>query len=208
MKRLNLIIVFLILSVTIMAQEDKQNKEIKTLIGDRNIKHGGYFGVTFGYSQMDQSDVLFFGGRGMWILNHGMGIGLGGSGFANELFIQNDIYTNDDKAALSGGYGGLILEPILFPKSPIHVSFPILLGAGGISSFGYYSIDDYSYHPTYEKAYFIAEPSIELEFNMVKFMRIALGGSYRVTTDINIPEIDSDVLNGFSGNLTLKFGWF
>ncbi|MCI0522234.1 MAG: hypothetical protein L0Y37_01125, partial [Bacteroidales bacterium] len=31
------------------------------------------------------------------------------------------------------GYGGFIIEPIVAPMYPVHVSFPILIGGGGIS---------------------------------------------------------------------------
>lgn len=207
MKKFGIIFLAIICTIGLMAQENEQKDDgIKTLVGDKNLQHGGYFGATFAYGQMNNTDALFFGGRGMWVINHGVGIGLGGYGFANEPFMQYDYYDYDDEVALSGGYGGLIIEPIIFPKYPVHVAFPILLGAGGVSTYSYW--DEESYYPSYEKAFFIAEPSVELELNVVKFMRISVGGTYRLTTGVHIPNLPQDVLNGFSGNMSLKFGWF
>ncbi len=57
-------------------------------------------------------------------------MGFGGTGFINDISYNNaeNQYTN-----LTGGYGGLLLEPIILPWFPVHVSLPILFGAGGIA---------------------------------------------------------------------------
>jgi len=74
---------------------------------------------------------------------------------------------------LTGGYGGLLIEVIIFPKSPFHVSFPLLISGGGITSFKNTGYCDYYDYPT--SAYFVFVPGIELELNMVSFFRINSG---------------------------------
>ena len=47
--------------------------------------------------------------------------------------------------------------------------------------------------------------------HVVRFFRLAIGGYYRMTTDIRFADnidVSSNVLDGFSGGITLKFGKF
>jgi len=114
-------------------------------------------------------------------------------------------------ANLTGGYGGLVLEPIVFPNFPVHLSLPVLIGAGGIAytTSNYYpEYDDSDYFVEDSYAYFIIEPGVELELNMLKFFRLAFGGYYRYTSDIDLIDYPENVLHGFSGGITFKFGKF
>jgi len=212
-------------TVTIgMAQDDQSRteQEFKTIFnGNRSnnkIIHGGYGGIMMNYTQIDNKDAFLAGIRGMWIINHGIGIGIGGYGFANELkFDQND-YNNQDYS-LAGGYGGLTIEPIIMAKQPVHVSFPVLIGAGGVATiqeqWSPYQYHDDNYYSEDAQAYFVIEPGVEVEFNMVKFFRVAWGAYYRYTSDVTLQtwtgsdykSINPD-LSGFSFGLTLKFGKF
>ena len=55
-------------------------------------------------------------------------------------------------------------------------------------------------------------PDDELEFNLTRWMRLAIGASYTVTTDIHfkntLEPISKDALKGISGGVTIKFGKF
>jgi hypothetical protein len=218
-----------ILTVTMgMAQDDKSRteQEFKTIFnGNRNnnkIIHGGYGGIMMNYTQIDNKDAFLAGLRGMWIINHGIGIGIGGYGFANELHFDHNSDNNDNDKndySLAGGYGGLVIEPIIGAKHPVHVSFPVLIGAGGVAAIRdyYWSTnhphDDYEYYAEDAEAFFVVEPGVEVELNMVKFFRIAIGGYYRFTSNVSLyPYYTSEVidpeLSGFSVGLTLKFGKF
>ena len=57
-------------------------------------------------------------------------------------------------------------------------------------------------------AFFVFEPGMEIELNIVSFFRIAIGGSYRYTSDINLIGHDPDLLRNFNAYFTLKFGKF
>ena len=147
------------------------------------------------------------GFRAGWVINHSFSIGFGGHGFFNDL--DDGL---DERTALTGGYGGLILEPIILPRSPVHISVPVLLGFGGIAALEEYPDFDsdpwgnYDYRDS--DVYFVLEPGINMELSIVKFMRIGLGVSYRLTEDISLEDVNKRALNGFSGGLTLKFGKF
>jgi len=66
------------------------------------------------------------------IINHNFTIGLSGRCWANREGMYYANVTDTAGAYLEGGYGGLLLEYTLFPKSIIHVTFPVLIGRGCI----------------------------------------------------------------------------
>ncbi|HPE56400.1 MAG TPA: hypothetical protein P5514_09155 [Bacteroidales bacterium] len=214
MKTLFSLMLTLLFAGTLFAQEENKNpQEYKTLFGNQQMSNGAYGGLSINYTQIDKKDAMLVGARGAWIINHSLALGFGGYGFANDLKYEK-VYGDDqtENYFLAGGYGGLLIEPIIAAKSPVHVSVPILIGAGGISYINTYWSDydnryDYAYTEDAD-AFFVIEPGIELELNLVKFMRVAFGGYYRYTSDVNLYNTKKDVLNGFSTGITFKFGKF
>jgi hypothetical protein len=202
---------FIVLCATSFAQEHdsgKTSQEFKTLLGHDN--HNGFYGAfTVGYSEIEERQAVIFGGRFEWIAGHSIGIGFGGTGFINENHFEPAL--NSD-VFVTGGYGGLYVEPILMPNYPVHLSFPILLGGGGIS----YVTEDMNFdHNMIEdsEAFLIAEPAVELELNLTRNFRLAIGTSYRFTTPFNVglagsPTVSSKALQGFTYMMTFKFGRF
>ncbi len=216
MKKIILVIIAATIGFAGYTQENKNagQQEYRTLFGGSHVTHGGYGGLSFNYSQVDKKDALLVGAQGAWIINHGMAIGIAGYGFANNLnyTISNTYYNNED-FTLAGGYGGLLIEPIIGAKSPVHITIPVLIGAGGVAYirnyWTSYPQNDPNYNYTEDAAaYFVFEPGIEVEMNMVKFMRLAIGGHYRFTSDVTLLGDVKPDLNGFSVGLTLKFGKF
>lgn len=189
--------------------EKKRNQDqINTLFGDQYVSNGGYGAFTIGYTEIENLDAIIIGGRGAWIIGHWFALGFGGTGFINDVRYNNVL---DQNVNLSGGYGGLLMEPIILPWFPVHISIPVLFGAGGIAYVtGYESGEEYE-PPTYVEdatSFVILEPGAELEFNIVRFFRLSAGVSYRFTSVIDLYDTSSYPLNGWSGNITLKFGKF
>lgn len=201
-----------VLSLQLGAQDD--NEQISTLFGDKDghIDHGGWAGLNFGYTKINNNDTYIVGARGGWLINHRFTLGLAGNGLLSD----RDYLTvplREEEVNLAGGYGGLFLEATIFPFSPVHISIPVIIGAGGVAYTTTYWRDDYWNDPYNNytldaDAFFVLEPGIELELNLIKFMRFAIGGSYRYTSEISLIESDSDMLRGFNGHFALKFGWF
>jgi len=211
-KRFIIAALLILVSVVTFAQDPEfeyyKNKEIKTLLG-RNRAGGGYGSFTTGYTVIDDKHAVLFGGRFSWLPSRSMGVGIGATGFINEFHYEPSL---DMDVFLTGGYGGIYIEPIVFPRWPVHMSFPVLLGAGGITVV---SRDGELYENFIEdsKAFLLIEPSAELELNLTRYFRLAFGASYRIPTqfDVGLPgmyTIDVESLRSMSYTVTLKFGKF
>ena len=201
---------------SVMAQEEDSTRQqqrdpsqVQTLF-DSDRGNGGYGAFTIGYSKIDGRDAILMGGRGEWVIGHGFGLGMGGYGFLNDP-VYNAV--EDLNYSLVGGYGGLVMEPIIMGWFPVHISVPILIGAGGVASSSYsanWHDPDQQWDGYLEDAssFFVAEAGAELEFNLVRFFRLALFGTYRYTSDIHLLNTPADALRGWNYGMTFKFGRF
>ncbi|HQV74475.1 MAG TPA: hypothetical protein PLE78_03220 [Flavobacteriales bacterium] len=211
------------------AQETEPNtndQAPRTLFGGQGkMTHGGWAAPTASYTQMLKQDAMLVGLRGGWLVNHRLTIGLAGQGMVTSL--GNEAY---DSAILetgslprrSGrfnmGYGGLLIEPVIAYKSPIHISFPIVIGAGGCAYTTEFPWNDEHHDGTDDHydfnyrddaaAFFVIEPGVELEMNLIPFLRIGVGASYRYTTDIDLPGTAKDALHGITTGVSIKVGKF
>ena len=213
MKKI-LLIVSLILSVSgiLLSQEvtDEQKKprQMMTLTGPDHTG-GGYGAFTAGYSTIQDRHAYEFGFRGMWVVNHSIAMGFGGTGFANQAMYNSSSGSDN---FLTGGYGGFIIEPIIAPMYPVHIAFPILIGGGGIS---YVETDweEFDNFVTATDFFMLIQPGAEIELNVTRFFRIGMGATYRLPTDFNAtttetPELSPQDLKGFTYSLLFKFGRF
>jgi len=222
MKKLTLLLALIMVIGFTNAQDDYSNNEVQTIFSSgRN--NGGYGAFSIGYSEIDGSDAFVGGVRGGFIFDHKLAIGLGGYGFVNNL--DNHSYHNstNDNLYMAGGYGGVFIEPIVGGTKPVHVSFPILLGIGGVAltedDWDWdWEDDNYHNNNTYDSdVFFVVEPGIELEFNLSRFFRMAATVSYRFTSDVEFTKynndpvfegISSDALRGLNFGMVFKFGKF
>lgn len=205
MKQL-IILIFIGLGVLCAsAQENNDNNPISTIFS-KGRSNGGYGALSFGYTQIDGKDAFLMGARGSWIIDHSFAIGLGGCGFVNDANYHRWL-NNEADNNLAGGYGGLYLEPIIAPRLPVHISVPVLFGVGGISRV-HDNWDNWDYDDSQSDVYLVFEPSVELEFNMTRHLRLAGSIGYRFTSKIEMQDTDADILEGANVGLILKFGKF
>ncbi|MCB2220430.1 MAG: hypothetical protein KQI35_08555 [Bacteroidetes bacterium] len=216
-----LIFILLILpGLMVMAQEE----EFKTIFGS-DYSSGGYGAPELKLGNVNHNMSLLLGGRGGWIIGHrfvlgGAGYGLTTSNtfdYTEKLYNANgSLIDSTRNLRLDMGYGGVLLEYIAFPKKAIHLSFPLIIGAGGASIGSQINQDPNQLDPvewtTYDyvesSAFFIVEPGISLEMNMTKFFRLNLGATYRFISGTTLQRMDSNDLSDLSFSLALKFGAF
>jgi len=170
--------------------------------------HGGYAGLSFGYTEIGGRNAVIVGARGSWIIGHSFGLGMGGYGFINDPVYDpaDDLYYN-----LTGGYGGIVLEPIVAPRWPVHLSFPVTLGAGALARTSFteiYNMEPYDVVLEESSIFLVAEPGAELEFNLTRWLRMAAYGSYRFTTNINMVDVAPDAMRHWNAGVSIKVGGF
>lgn len=206
-------------SLTLLAQDDQTQPktpgtqdEIKTIFrkSDHQVRVGYFIGPEASYTQFKGRDVFIGGLSGGIILNHFFSVGLAGYGILNSQNLWYDNIQDMYGAYLYGGYGGVEFEFRILPSYPVHVNFPILIGGGGLV----YNTWTYRHNSSYDNntldwdSFFVVEPGVMVELNLLKFMRLDAGVSYRYTPDLDLMNTSADLINNFSVNLALKFGKF
>lgn len=193
---------------------NKETREIQTLFSNSG-PIGWWISPDFAWTQFDSRDAFLGGMSGGIIINHSFSIGLAGYGIITSQNLKYSGINDTADVYLYGGYGGLKLEYRLNPHKLINVAFPLLIGGGGAaySTWG----PDYWYNSNYDEhndnnyiwdSFFVIEPGVVLGINLLRFMRLDTGVSYRFTQGLDLPETSSDLLNGFNINISLKFGRF
>jgi len=218
MKRLSLFFALLFAALFVNAQQEpaQSGNDLNTVFGQGGHTQIGWFiGLDQAYTQFDKRDVWMGGLNFGMIVNHNFSIGLSGKGWCNREGLYYSDVTDTAGAYLEGGYGGLLLEYTLFPKSAVHVTFPLVIGAGGASY-----VTDYDYHEGNHNAnddwyktldtdpFFVIEPGIRAEVNIFKFMRLDAGVSYRYTSGLELINTPDNLMNNFTASVGLKFGKF
>lgn len=209
LKLSTLAFTFLIIGGSMYSQEDSE--EYVEFNDRKNVVHGVYLGLTTHFGEIEKEDAFFAGLKVAYVANQQFEVGFVGTFFYSDQNSINSIslITED----LIGGYGGLHLEPIFFSKHRVNLSFPLLIGAGGMG----YIDDDYREEDFDEqrfeenaKAFFIVEPGINALFNVSRYLQLEAGIKYRISSNVGF---NSDIynvndINGFSAGLGVKIGVF
>jgi hypothetical protein len=166
---------------------------------------------------------FLLGARGGIILNNAFLVGLGGNGLLPTNKVDCPILGHDkEKHYLTGGYGGLFFEYINSTNSAVHFTANMLVGLGGVTytrrgdnnvhvdNDGNTTVNTFN-HPRSFVAVF--EPGVAMDLNVTKAFRMSLGVSYRYSPNFKLQYEGGNIVpktafNGFSVNLTFKFGNF
>jgi hypothetical protein len=164
---------------------------------DGAVARGGYGRV-----------ALFTGAEGAWLVNHRFVLGAGGFALATPNVRNAGSALRDAKGrhpALAIGYGGVILGYVHRPASLVHVGAQTLVGGGGVT---YRSRDERPLAGAPDAAFFVAEPSAEVEMNVAPHVRVGVGAGYRLVSGLRFDGLSAADLRGAVGALTVKVGRF
>jgi len=174
---------------------------------DTLIKHetevGGFFDIVSKKTQVKDTFCLFVGGRIELLVNHHWAFGAGGYGVVNDPI--PDGFEEEGLTKLRMYYGGWTIEYFAGPDKVVHVTFPILIGAGKVEYKGSYRDSKTGKD---SDTYFIMEPEINVEFNITRFWRMGLAASYRYVSGCELGDVTDNDLSGVAGNLTFRLGKF
>jgi hypothetical protein len=157
------------------------------------------------FSSVLGSGAVFVGGRGGWIVNHRFILGGAGYGLASRIGAPSGVQPAVGRYDLAFGYGGVFLEYVLAPRELWHLSVLTLFGAGGLE---YMSRDSAPPSGHSASAVFVWEPALLVEINLISFLRLDVGASYRLVRGVDLTGVSNSDVGGPSGVLALKFGKF
>lgn len=188
----------------------------ETLFGGRQVDHGGYGGPEIKFGRVAGRDAVFFGGKGGWIIDHLVVLGGGGFGLTNNPSVPDRLQTvTGIDRRITMGYGGGMIEYFVMPDKLVHGTLGVLVGGGAVNiterSATCRHDDtrmDCQGDEVANDSFFIMEPEAGLEVNVVRFLRLNAGVSYRYVTGVGGIGFENDDLRGFNGTFTVKFGAF
>lgn len=216
-RKVYLLVCFLLGGVLVHAQQyvdtyDRDDDKIKSLLGKENDLNG------FGALDLKVGDfkgerALLMGAYGGFIINRRYLFGLAGYGLVTDVQFEGTVPGEAITKPLNlhGGYGGVLIGLTIAPRELIHISIPVILGAGSVEV----SDEDFfvnnpadSEFTVESSAFFIVEPGIELEFNITNYFRIGTGVTYRHFAGTELANVVDDDLRGISGLISFRFGRF
>lgn len=204
MKNLKLTITAI--SLCFIALVNAQESEDYIEFNDRkNTVHGVYLGIATHYGKIDKADTYSTSFKVAYVANQKFEIGFVGVGFYSDFNLQGLSYNNRD---LVGAYGGLHLEPILFSKSKLNLSFPVLIGGGAVG-FLKGDIDDTLIEDPDWEAVFVVEPGISILYNVSRYLQLEAGVKHRFSSRLNLQsEYNLSRIDGYSVGIGIKVGVF
>jgi hypothetical protein len=218
MKRFTILLAGFIVALSLQAQQDSQKTsgEMQTIFGKSAEPSVGWFiGIDHSYTQFDERDVWMGGLNFGMIIDHRLSLGFAGHGWYKRDEMYYSGITDTAGAYLEGGYGGVLLEYTLFPNAPVHLTFPVLIGGGGatyVSDQEYLEWDEDEWDTEHlvvdNDIFFVIEPGVRAEVNLLKFMKLNAGVSYRYVPNLDLVNTSSDMMNNFNATVGLKFGKF
>jgi len=187
-----------------------QNGNVKTIFKGNLRSSGGYAALTNKFTTI-RGDYANLGGfYGGWYINHKLMIGIGTAATTNNIKVPTQFSTDPNQnRTYQYGQFGLVTEYVMNSDKPIHLAFHLFGGAGFTLQYQRDDWDHNSHNNVSDENWFVvAEPGIQLEINLFKWMRLSPGVSYRATFGSDGRGMDDSDLRGVSYNATVKFGKF
>jgi len=204
MKYLLLFIPLFLAISHLVAQEldDKaDDDEPKTLLSD-DVKVTGFGGLFMSFTQIEDNYVNMMGGGGAMIFSEKFFVGGYGLGMTTNLEASKGQFFEKE---MDFGHGGLWLGFIFKNRSTIHPTLSAFVGWGNVSARSVTT--GYTDRETFDN-FFVVSPVLEIEFNLAKFFRIGIGGTYHHYSNINFSEYTDKDFSSPGAYLSLKFGEF
>ncbi|WP_139063714.1 hypothetical protein [Flagellimonas eckloniae] len=205
MKQNKFLLPILLLSFISWAQTEEDDNYIE--FNDRsNVVHGVYFGLGTYLGEIDGESTYNGVFKVAYVANRQFEVGFAAVGFYSQQDLRIDTFETLDFA---GGYAGLHVEPILFGRSKVNLSFPILVGAGAVVYVEDNNRDiDIDFDRNDWDEVFVVEPGINVLYNISRYVQLEIGARYRFSSKIDLAPNRIKNINGFSAGFGIKVGIF
>jgi len=185
-------------------------QEIQTLF--KTGRSGGYGAISNKFTTIRGDYANMVEVYGGWYTNSKFLLGLGGAAVTNNIPVplEHSTVPTSDMSYIYSQFG-LVTEYVVGSNNVMHVVFHLFSGAGFTGQYErYHGDDDYDFDRSDldENWFFVAEPGVQVELNIFKWMRFSPGVSYRATVGSDGRGLTDRDLSDVSYNVTLKFGKF
>ncbi len=168
----------------------------------------GYGAPILSVTRLAGSTGLLLGARGGAILRRRFVLGAAGFSLLNDVAMPASAQLGAGSHNISFGSGGFWFAYILSPDWVVHPTFGVLLGGGSV---GYQVTERAAGTPaTYtSSSFFLAQPEIEADVNVTRFMRIGVGAYYRFVVGVKLEDkLTNGDVGGPGALLAIKFGYY
>ena len=154
---------------------------------------------------------------GGWVFNRKLMLGLGAAALTNNIIVP-DRFSSEPGEQLSYMYaqGGIVAEYIPRTDKKFHLVYHLFSGLGFTDQYERSDYMDDFFEDVFEddeddderNLFFVAEPGVQLEINILKWLRVAPGITYRATIGSDGLGLNNNDLSNVSFNFGLKIGKF
>jgi hypothetical protein len=192
-----------------------QGQEIQTLLDSNRVKSsGGYGALTNKFTSIGGKFANLTGIYGGWYINHKVMLGIAGAAVNNHIPVPSK-FSAVPGTLMSYEYGqfGFMSEYVLKSNRLMHLSFQLFAGMGFNTQYNRFDGDNDDTFNEYRKRtdwFIVTEPGVNVELNVLKWMRFCPGVSYRLAMETGSPVngLKAGDISGASINAALKFGKF
>ena len=188
-------------------------KQQQSLLGDIVIPVGGMGGPSFMFTSINNQFTMMMGGGGGMLLWHRLLVGGMGAGMTTAIPVTHISGATTNSGNLTVGFGGFMLGYVFFPESLFHFDLYGVIGGGAVmitpDTVNGIVIDPNAKQTVFPfGAYMIGA---DVEMNIGKFIRLKVGGGYRIVTGVNnynISSVTDNSLSGVFGAVSISMGCF
>ncbi|MGV3600782.1 MAG: hypothetical protein ACO1N1_06225 [Dyadobacter fermentans] len=191
-------------------------QENQTIFQNRGIwRSGGYAAISNKFTTIDGQFANMPEIYGGWFINQRFLIGVAGAATTNFIRVPQ-IEQNFPARKMTYMYGqfGLMTEYVIASTRKVHFTANLMTGSGFTLQYDRRDLDDWDDwddrydHDDDARFFFVMEPGVQVEFNVLKWMRFSPGVSYRKAFNAKGNGLSDSDLSNISYNVTLKFGRF
>jgi len=202
MIKVKLLLSFFAIAMTSLAQT---KEEAKTFFVNGNPEIGYFISPSFQVGDIAGSTAILTGlGAGI-VFNRNIYLGMNYKFIASENTPEGE---PDSRLYLDQRYYGLKFEYAIQPGKVVHVNFPIELGAAETELDLKDSYEKEGLVPTDDAWSAYLEPSVALEINLYKYIKLNIAGGYRLVSNVSFRNLTEKNLTGITCSAGLKVGIF
>lgn len=160
----------------------------------------GYGTLDTKFTKLNDQDAVIIGAHGGVIFNSYFYFGLGAYGQVTTNQYQSS--SPSESYDIHMGYTGMMMGFNIMPKKVVHLTVPLFFGVGNLEL----EQNDVFIE---NSAFLLFEPGLQIELNVVRFMKIGLGAGYRMVQGTNLKyDITDEDLSYWTVQFSVVFGKF